>query len=492
MDNKKNNTGQVVFGGLLWRFAEKFGAQSVTLIVTIVLSRILDPQVYGTIALVTVFTAIVEVFVDSGLGTALVQKKDADDIDFSSVFYINIVLCTVLYAFMFFIAPVISNFYNMPKLTVLIRVLSLTILISGLKNIQQAYVSRHMLFKKFFFSTLAGTIGAAVIGVAMALLGFGVWALIAQYLFNKITDTIVLWITVKWRPKRCFSWKRVKKLYSFGWKILAANVINTLYNQLRGLVIGKFYSASDLAYFNKAEQLPSLLIMNINSTIDSVLLPAMSNEQENKERVRNLTRRSVSIGTYIIAPVMIGFAASARSLIGLVFTDKWLPVVELLQIVCVAYMFQPIQSANMNAIKALGQSGVYLKLDILKKIIGIISIVISVFFGVKAITYSLLVIAIVFQFVNTLPNKKLLDYGYIDQLKDIIPSIVVALIMGGIVYCVEFLKLNYVFTLMIQIPLGVMIYILLSKLFKLESFEYLLSIVKSFKNKKKEKKSEEI
>ena len=367
MDNKKNNTGQVVFGGLLWRFAEKFGAQSVTLIVTIVLSRILDPQVYGTIALVTVFTAIVEVFVDSGLGTALVQKKDADDIDFSSVFYINIVLCTVLYAFMFFIAPVISNFYNMPKLTVLIRVLSLTILISGLKNIQQAYVSRHMLFKKFFFSTLAGTIGAAVIGVAMALLGFGVWALIAQYLFNKITDTIVLWITVKWRPKRCFSWKRVKKLYSFGWKILAANVINTLYNQLRGLVIGKFYSASDLAYFNKAEQLPSLLIMNINSTIDSVLLPAMSNEQENKERVRNLTRRSVSIGTYIIAPVMIGFAASARSLIGLVFTDKWLPVVELLQIVCVAYMFQPIQSANMNAIKALGQSGVYLKLDILKK-----------------------------------------------------------------------------------------------------------------------------
>ena len=205
--SKKN-----VIGNFIWRFAERCGAQLVTFVVSIVLARLLDPTVYGTVALVTVFTTILQVFVDSGLGTALIQKKDADDLDFSSVFFFNFVICIMLYMGMFIAAPYIAHFYNNSSLTPIVRVISLTIVISGVKGIQQAYVSRNMLFKRFFFSTIGGTIASAFVGIALAYKGFGVWALVAQQLLNTATDTLILWLTVKWRPRLMFSWKRLKKL----------------------------------------------------------------------------------------------------------------------------------------------------------------------------------------------------------------------------------------------------------------------------------------
>lgn len=228
-----------VITNFFWRFLERCGAQGVTFIVSIVLARLLDPTVYGTVALVTIFTTIMQVFVDSGMGNALIQKKDADDLDFSSVFYFNMAMCSVLYLIMFFAAPFIASFYRMPELTAIVRVLSFVVVISGVKNVQQAYVSRHLMFKRFFFSTLGGTIGAAVIGIAMAYLGFGVWALVAQMLFNAAVDTTILWITVKWRPKKMFSFQRLKSLFSYGWKLLASSLIDTVYNDLRQLIIGK-------------------------------------------------------------------------------------------------------------------------------------------------------------------------------------------------------------------------------------------------------------
>ena len=237
---------------------ERFGAQGVTLIISIVLARLLDPAVYGTIALVTVFTSLLHVFIDSGLGTALIQKKDADDLDFSSVFFFNMGMCVLLYGGLFFAAPWIAAFYNLPELTAIVRVLGLTLVISGIKNIQQAYVSRHMMFKKFFFATLGGTIGAAVVGIVMAYLGYGVWALVGQYLFNVIVDTIVLWATVRWRPKLMFSFARLKSLLGFGSKLLGVSLITTVYNDIRQILIGKLYTTSDLAFYNKAKQFPAL------------------------------------------------------------------------------------------------------------------------------------------------------------------------------------------------------------------------------------------
>ncbi|MEG2288200.1 MAG: lipopolysaccharide biosynthesis protein, partial [Ruthenibacterium sp.] len=301
----------------IWRFAERCGAQLVTFIVSIVLARILAPEDYGQIALITVFTTIMQVFVDSGLGTALIQKKDANDLDFSSVFYFNFVICLVLYVVMFVAAPFIAGFYGDSSLTPIIRVISLTIIISGVKGIQQSYVSRNMLFKRFFYSTLGGTIFSAFLGIALAYTGFGVWAIVAQQLSNTAIDTLILWLTVKWRPKRMFSWRRLKGLLSFGWKMLASSLLDTVYNNVQSLIIGKMYSSSDLAYYVQGQKFPNVIVTNINTSIDSVLLPTMASAQDDADRVKSMTRRAIKTSTYIMAPLMMGLAFCAEPIVGL-------------------------------------------------------------------------------------------------------------------------------------------------------------------------------
>lgn len=473
-----------VLSNFIWRFLERCGAQGVTLIVSIVLARLLDPNVYGTIALVTIFTTIMQIFVDSGMGNALIQKKDADDLDFSSVFYFNIVMCSVLYLIMFFLAPFIAKFYKIPELTAVIRVLSLILVISGVKNVQQAYVSRHLMFKRFFFATLGGTIGAAVIGILMAYFGFGVWALVAQMLFNTTIDTLILWITVKWRPKKMFSMQRLKSLFSYGWKLLISALLDTVYNNIRQLIIGKVYTKSDLAYYNNGKKYPEYLVSNINTAIDSVLLPTMSNEQNHPERVKSMTRRAIKTATFIIMPLMVGFAVCSRQLVSLILTDKWLPSVPFMQIFCISFAFYPIHTANLNAIKAMGRSDLFLKLEIIKKSIGVVTIIIAIKFGVMAMAYSMLITSFISQVVNSFPNKKLLNYSYLEQVKDMLPQIILSLVMGAIVYAVTFLKLSSVITLVIQIPVGVVVYWVGSKLFHIESYEYIVGMLKNFRKKK--------
>lgn len=476
----QNNIKNKAISGFLWRFFERCGAQGVTLIVSIVLARLLDPDVYGTIALVSVFTIILDVFVNSGFGNALIQKKDADELDFSSVFYFNIVMCLALYALLFFTAPLIAKFYELPELTLLVRVLGLNLLLSGIKNVQQAYVSKHLLFKKFFFSTLGGTIGAAVVGIWMAYKGYGVWALAGQQLFNGTVDTIILWLTVKWRPKWIFSFERLKSLFSYGWKLLVSNLLDTTYNQLRQLIIGKMYTEADLAFYNKGTEYTHPIITNINSSIDSVLFPVMSDAQENRETVKNMTRRSITVSSYIIWPLMLGVAACAEPIVSILLTDKWLPCVPFMRIFCVVYAFWPIHTANLNAIKALGRSDIFLKLEIIKKAIGFAVLFATMWFGPLVMAYSMLFTSITSQIINAEPNKKLLGYTYGQQIKDIIPSMLLSAVMFGAVFCVQLLGLNDWLTLLIQVPLGVAVYIAGSKLFKFESFDYLLVTVKGF------------
>lgn len=476
--SKKN-----VIGNFIWRFAERCGAQLVTFVVSIVLARLLDPTVYGTVALVTVFTTILQVFVDSGLGTALIQKKDADDLDFSSVFFFNFVICIMLYMGMFIAAPYIAHFYNNSSLTPIVRVISLTIVISGVKGIQQAYVSRNMLFKRFFFSTIGGTIASAFVGIALAYKGFGVWALVAQQLLNTATDTLILWLTVKWRPRLMFSWKRLKKLLSFGWKILCSSLIDTVYNNVRSLIIGKMYSPADLAYYNQGDKFPKLIVTNINTSIDSVLLPAMSSVQDSKDRVKNMTRRAIKTSTYIMAPLMMGLAFCAEPIVTLILTEKWLPCVPFLRIFCVTCMFYPIHTANLNAINAMGRSDLFLKLEIIKKAIGMTLLFSTMWFGVMAMAYSLLLNSVLSQIINSWPNRKLLNYRYLEQLKDILPGIILAVMMGIVVYIIGFIPMPTIVLLMIQIVVGAIIYISLSYIFHLESFEYLIDMIRPIFNK---------
>lgn len=467
-----------VISNFIWRFAERSGAQLVTFIVSIVLARLLMPEDYGAIALVTVFTTIMQVFVDSGLGTALIQKKYADDLDFSSVFYFNFVVCIFLYIVMFFAAPLIASFYNMPELTPVVRVISLTIVISGVKGVQQSFVSRNMLFKRFFYATLGGTIFSAFLGIAMAYAGFGVWAIVAQQLSNTAIDTLILWITVKWRPKLMFSWKRLKGLLAFGWKMLCSALLDTVYNNLRSLLIGKVYSSADLAYYNEGKKFPNLIVTNINTSIDSVLLPAMSKEQDDKDRVKNMTRRSIMVSCYIMAPLMIGLACCASNIVIVILTEKWLPCVFFLQIFCITYMFYPIHTANLNAIKAMGRSDLFLKMEIWKKVIGMILLLATLFISVKAMAYSLLISTLTSMIINSWPNKKLLDYSFLEQMIDILPSIFLAVGMGAVVYFIGLLHIPTLPLLLIQVICGGAIYIAGSAVFRLEPFHYLIGIIR--------------
>lgn len=463
----------------IWRFAERCGAQLVTFIVSIVLARLLAPEDYGTIALVTVFTTILQVFVDSGLGTALIQKKDADDLDFSSVFYFNFFVCIVLYIGMFLAAPIIAGFYGDSLLIPVIRVISLTIVISGVKGIQQSYVSRNMLFKRFFFATLGGTIFSAFLGIGLAYAGFGVWAIVAQQLSNTAIDTLILWTTVKWRPQKMFSWNRLKGLLSFGWKLLVSSLLDTVYNNLRNLIIGKFYSSADLAYYNQGDKFPKLIITNINNSIDSVLLPTLSSAQDDRERVKNMTRRAIKTSTYIMAPLMMGLAFCATPIVRLILTEKWLSCVPYLQIFCITYMFWPIHTANLNAINAMGRSDYFLKLEIAKKAIGMILLISTMHFGVMVMAYSLLVSTVTSMIINSWPNRTLLGYSFKEQMIDIFPSIFLALIMGVAISLMQLLSLPDIVKLVIQILVGAAIYIGLSVVLKIESFEYLWNMVRS-------------
>ena len=442
---------KVVTSNLIWRLLERFGAQGVTFIVSIVLARVLEPSVYGTVALITIITTILQVFVDSGLGTALIQKKDADSLDFSTVFYFNFLVCIVLYIGLFAFAPYIATFYNNMDLVPVIRVLGLILVISGSKNIQNAYVSKYLLFKLYFFATLGGTITAGIVGIWMVYHGYGIWALVVQNIVNQGFDTIILWVLVKWRPTKEFSISRLRNLFSYAWKLLLSSLLDTVWGQLRQLIIGKIYSTNDLAYYNKGNEFPNYTTLALNSSIDSVLLPVMSQAQDSIDEVRSMTRRAIKTSSFILWPMMMGLAGCSSSFICLVLTDKWLPCVPYLIIFCIVYAFYPIHTANLNAIKALGRSDLFLILEIIKKILNLLVILLTVQFGPFYMALGSIFVSVCSQIINSWPNRKLLNYKYQEQIMDIFPYIVMSVLMAGIVFSIVFLNFSNLVNIGIQI-----------------------------------------
>lgn len=477
-----------VLGNFVWRLLERFGAQGVTLIVSFVLARLLDPSIYGIVALITVITTFLQIFIDGGLGNSLIQKKDADDLDFSSVFYVNLVLGIALYVALFFLAPLISSFYNVGDLTALIRVVGLILIISSLKNVQQAYVSRHMMFKKFFFSTLAGTILAAVTGILLAIYGFGVWALVIQMLVNTFVDTLILWFTVGWKPKWMFSFKRVKGLLNFGWKLLLARLLSESFIQVKQLMVGKRYSKEDLAFYNQGEKIPSLIVTNINTSLDSVLFPTLSNEQDSKDNLRFITKKAITLCTFVLTPLMILLFICAEDLVRLVLTEKWLPCVPYLRIFCVVYMFYPIHTANLNAINALGKSSTYLILEIIKVSLGMLAIIIAMNFGPLYIAIAYMLTSIVAVFINSIPNSKYIKYGPLNQLMDAFPNYIMSFIVGLVVYKTATFLSNSIISLIYQIIVFIVLYVFLAYITKNSNFKYTFELLKSFLNKSKKEK----
>ncbi len=476
-------------GGLLsnlgWKFAERFSAQLISTVISVILARILMPEDYGVIAIVMIFINLANVFVSDGLGSALIQKKDATPTDFFSVLYFNIALSMVLYAVLFFSAPWIAAFYGSGYeiLTPVLRVLGLRIILASVNSVQHAYVSKKMIFRTFFISTLSGTIVSAVVGVVMAYNGFGVWALVAQYLTSTTISTLALVIVLGKRPRLLFSFASLKELFPYGMHILGTGLLITGYQDLRALIIGKVYTTADLAYYDKAKHFPSLLVNNINTSIGAVLFPKMSNEQDDMNKVRQHTRNSIRLSSYIICPMMVGLAAVAEPFVRLLLTDKWIDCVPLLQMFCLVYLFQPIHTANMQAIKAIGRGDVYMRLELIKKALELVVLFITIPFGVTAIVVGMVVCATLATFINAYPNIRFLQYGFKDQMIDVLPNLLLSGAMFAAVYPLLYLPIGTLPMLLIQVLVGAVVYVALSALTKNRSFIQLLGLIKGRKRK---------
>ena len=473
-----------LISNLAWKFGERISAQLISLIVSIILARLLAPEHYGVISIVMIFIALADVLVNDGLGSALIQKKDTTAVDYFSVLYFNLGLSVVLYVILFWLAPFVTAFYGQDYviLTPVLRVLGIKVIFSAINSVQQAYVSKQMIFRKNFVATISGTIVSAVVGIAMAFLGYGVWALVVQHLLNTFVNTLSLAIVLRKKPQLLFSFDSLKNLFPYGIRILGSGLLITGYQELRALIIGKIYSSSDLAFYDKGRQFPNLIVTNINASIGSVLFPKMSYEQDDKEKIKNTTRNAIRFSSYIMCPLMLGLAAVSESFVRLILTDKWLPCVPIMQMFCIIYLFQPMHTANMQAIKAIGRSDVYLKLEVIKKIIELIFLVLLMKISVEAIVIGMAVCTTLFTFINALPNSKLINYSFKEQMADLLPSLAMSLCMFALVTLIGRLHLNEWIIFVVQIVVGFLIYMVLSVITRNKEFIYFIRMAKRLFN----------
>lgn len=480
-------TTKKVATSFIWQLLERFGAEIVTFVVSIILARLLDPVVYGTVALVTVIITILNVFVDSGFCSALIQKKNPDSLDYSTVFHFNLFIAIILYLAMFFSANLVANFYNLPELVWVIRIISLTLIFSAIKNSCKAYVSKHMQFKKYFFATLGGTIAAAIVGIVMAYKGYGVWALVMQYVVNAFFDSVILFITVKWKPKFEFSFVRLKLLFSFGWKLLFSTLVETVCDNVRQLIIGKKYSAEDLAYYNRGHSFPQIIGTNVTASLLAVLFPTFSSIQDDKKKVVETIRKSISLSSYVVFPMMVGLAVVAEPLISFLLTDKWLLCIPYLRVFCIFYALKCIASPTAGALKGVGRSGTLSILQISKRVVDFTLLLSLMWFGVQYIAISLAIYAIAAYLMNSFVLKKYFGYKYKDQFLDLFPNISVTFFMGFFVFCLSNVTSTPLLNIGIQIVCGIVIYFVWSKMTKNSNFLLLASLIKNISKKRRHK-----
>lgn len=472
--NIKNKT----VTGFFWQLSQKVLCQVVSFGISVVLARLLLPSDYGVIAICSMFLVLTGIFIGGGLGTALVQKKNADDIDFCTVFYSGLVLSIAVYLAVFFAAPYIAIFFKNEQITAVIRVLALSMPIGTLSGVQNAFVSKQMIFKKFFYSSLIGTIASGAVGLGMALTGFGVWALVGQNLVSTITNTLVLFCIIDWHPKLIFSYERFKQLFSFGWKMAVVNILTTFFYQLKGYVIGYKYSAAQLAYYNRGEGLPSILYNNINGTISDVLFPALSQLQDDKEALKRALSRAMRISSFFLIPALFGLAAISDKLVIIIFSEKWAPSIPFMQVICMISCSDILGMANYQAIKAVGRADTLLKMEFLKRPAMFAILIATMFISPLAIAVGQLVYSILAFVVNAYPNRKYIGYPIWQQMKDVGKNFLISLVMAIVVYLLGTLGLNIYVSVVLQVVTGALLYYVMSRTLNKEDYGYVMNFVK--------------
>lgn len=466
--------------GVFWKFFERIGNQLVSLVVSIVLARLLLPEDYSVVSIVTIFFSFCNIFISSGLSSALIQKKEVDAIDFSSVLFVNLIIATILYIAIFFLAPVIANIYNMDILIPIMRVMGITFFIYMFHSVINAYISRNMQFKKTFFTTLIGHVVSGIIGIVMALKGFGAWALVAQQLSSASINCLVLYKVSKIKFVFKISKTRLLPLTKYSWKIFASAVISNIFIEVKPLIIGLQYTTNDLAYYNKAENYPRLIATSIDGTLASVLIPVIKEVQDDKEKVLRYLRRFFNLSSYLIFPSMLGFAAISTNFISVLLTDKWLPSAPFLVAFCFSYMLEFLTLGTGQTLKAIGKTGLVLVIEIIKKSITAIILIMAVVIGGSPMifAYVTVICALISVIIETIVIRKEIGYKYSLLMKDIGANAIISILMFIVVNLVNSINLNIYLMLVLQILIGCISYLVFSILTRNKTFKYFYTKLK--------------
>ena len=487
MEEQLNDLKKNAFGGFIWAFGERIGAQLISLIVSIVLARLLVPEDYAIVGVVTIFFNFANVIVTSGLNTALIQKKNVTQTDYSTILYASLGISVIIYFLLFFTAPIIANIYEMQLIVPVIRIMGLILIINAVKSILTAFIANNLQFKKMFMSTLFGTLLSAVVGIWMANSGCGVWSLVAQQMINAGAGTIALLLITKFKVLLVFSVDSFKQLFGYGWKIFLTSIITVIYDEINPIIVGLKFSAVDLSFYTKGKSFPSLLNTTVGNTLSTVLFPVMSKVQDDISAVLSITRKYIRVASYLIFPLMCLFFAVSESFVSILLTEKWMNAVPYIQIFCISYMFDIIHIGNLQSIKSIGRSDVTLIMEIIKKASYFLIILFFVFYSNSPVmlAVSSIVCALVATVINTFPNRKLIGYKYRYQLADIAPNLIISLIMGSAVLLMNKLNISPILLLLLQVLSGGLIYLALSIITKNENFKYLFSTAKQFLRKGK-------
>lgn len=471
--------------GLVWSSIQSFTNHGVEFLLMLFMARLLGPKEYGLIGLTTVFMAISSTFVNSGFPSALIRKKDCTNDDYSTVFIFNLFVSCICYFILFIIAPYVGDFYNEPVLCPILRVLGLMLITQAFCAVQSTILTKNIDFKKKTKITVSKNIISGVIGLLCAYLGFGVWALVIQSLTASILFSIMLWSTTEWYPNLHFSKRSFKELFDYGSKLLVSSLINQTYGQIYPIVIGKFYSATTLGNFSRARHWGNLGSKNLTTILQAITFPVLAKVQDDDKRLENIYRRMIRTSCFIIFPIMIGMSAVAKPLTFVAIGEKWDFSASLLQIICFSMMWYPVHAINLNLLKVKGRSDLFLNLEIVKKIIGVIILCISVPLGIVSMCYFNILSSLIALFINTYYTGKLINVGYLKQMRDIAPTLLLSMVMWGVVlFTIQFISNKY-----IQLPIGILIgatiYFAGSYLFKYPELKEVIVMYKDFKNRNK-------
>ncbi len=476
--------------GVIWKAMESGGNQLVKMVVLVVLARLLDPQNYATLTAMTIFVDFAGEIVKRGFVTSLIQRKDADNADFSSILWIMLALAGIFYAIFYFFAPSLAGIYKDPLFVPALRVMALSLFFNAFNSVQSAIVQRKLEFRLFCIAALFSTVISGAIGIYMAYTGYGLWALVAQQIIGSFSNVVILWLLDRWKPVLVFSFAKAKSHFAFGWKMLLSSLLDKGYNSITGLILGARYDDASLAFYGRGKQLPGMISENLNSVALSVLFPAYAQHQDDKPRVLEMVRKTNRSTALMIFPMMAGLAAVATPFVRVLLTDKWLPTVPYLQMMCIAFAFYPMEATDLQALLALGKSDIYLVTEIIKKVFGVVVLAVTVFaFPTPlAISWGFVLTSVFSMIVTMAYMKKHFTYHWREQIWDMLPPALLSAVMWGAVYAVSLIPIPELPRMILQIVCGIAVYLGLAVLLRLESFSYLWTSMKSYftKNRKPE------